>query len=56
MIKRIKIHCSDFVIDARDKELIEDILVDALLKMDIVPNGEFGWEIELLVSTDSYIV
>jgi hypothetical protein len=55
MLKRIKIHCSDFVIDA-DKELIEDILVDALLKMDIVPNGEFGWEIELLVSTDSCIV
>ena len=49
--KRIKINCSE--LDARDRELIDDILVDALLKMDIVAEGEFGWDIELLVSTES---
>ena len=36
--------------------LMDDILVDALLKMGIVANEEFGWEIELLVITDSCIV
>ena len=47
MLKRIKINCSE--LDARDTALIDDILVDALLKMGIVAKGEFGWDIELLV-------